>query len=166
MADQLAHGILEPAPFIDHSKPPDRLYYMPHQPVVKESSVSTKLRVVYDCSAGNPSLNDCLYRGAVYAGQDEKAVYTFLARSRLHPNLLVSDLEKAFLQIRLRDEDKDSNRLLWPANPEVSDKPQTFRFTRVTFGIISSPYLLGATVEFHLKNHNSELANLLKKDLT
>ena len=65
MADQLALGIIEPSPFIDHSKPQDRLYYMPHQPVIKESSVITELRVLYDCSAGNPYLNDCSYRGAV-----------------------------------------------------------------------------------------------------
>ena len=163
MVDQVNAGILEPAPYVDHSDPPDKLYYMPHQPVVKETSSTTKLRIVYDCSSGDPSLNDCLYRGRVYAGQDEKAVYTFLARTRLFPSLLVSDLEKAFLQIRLHDGDKDSNRLLWPENPEISDRPQVLRFTRVTFGIISSPYLLGATVEFHLSQTKSGLADSLIK---
>ena len=75
----------------------------------------------------------------------------------------MSDLEKAFLQIRLHDEDKDSNRVLWPEDPKTSDRPQVFRFTRVTFGIISSPYLLGATVEFHLSQMKSGLADLLVK---
>ena len=163
MVDQVNAGILEPAPFVDHSKPPDKLYYMPHQPVIKETSSTTKLRIVCDASDGDPSLNDCLYRGKVYAGQDEKAVCTFLAKTRLFPNVLVADLEKAFLQIRIADEDKDSNRLLWPEDPANSDRPRVYRFTRVMFGIISSPYLLGATVEHHLSQVKSELAGLLTK---
>ena len=40
---------------------------MPHHAVIKESAETTKLRVVYDCSArgekGSPSLNDCLEPG-------------------------------------------------------------------------------------------------------
>ena len=51
MVDQVNAGILEPAPYVDHSDPPDKLYYMPHQPVVKETSITTKKRIVYDCSS-------------------------------------------------------------------------------------------------------------------
>ena len=61
--DQLKEGVVEPAP----SEPVGREYYMPHCMVIKESAETTKLRVVYDCSAqggkGLPSLNDCLEPG-------------------------------------------------------------------------------------------------------
>ena len=61
--DQLKEGVVELVP----SEPVGREYYMPHRAVVKESAETTKLRVVYDCSArggkGLPSLNDCLEPG-------------------------------------------------------------------------------------------------------
>ena len=61
--EQLAEGVVEPAP----SQPVGKEFYMPHRAVIKESAESTKLRVVYDCSArgreGAPSLNDCLDPG-------------------------------------------------------------------------------------------------------
>ena len=126
--------------------------------MLKESSSTTKLRIVYDNSSGKPSLNDCLYRGKVYAGQFDKSIMAILARARLMNNVLVMDLQSAFLQIVLDEEDRDSNRLLWPVDPLNSDIPQVLRFTRVTFGIISSPYLLGATVEYHLKKYEEKLA--------
>ena len=158
MKEQLEQGILEVVPCPYQWKRNNRTYYMPHQYVVKESSSTTKLRIVYDDSSGKPSLNDCLYRGKVYAGQFDKSIMAILARVRLMNNVLVMDLQSAFLQIVLDEEDRDSNRLLWPIDPLNSDIPQVLRFTRVTFGIISSPYLLGATLEYHLKKYNEKLA--------
>ena len=45
--DQLKEDVVEPAP----SEPVGREYYMPHRAVIKDSAETTKLRVVYDCSA-------------------------------------------------------------------------------------------------------------------
>lgn len=46
---------------------PDRAtYYMPHREVIREESLTTKLRVVFDASShaqGFPSLNDCCDKG-------------------------------------------------------------------------------------------------------
>ena len=61
MQEQIEKGILETVP----SKPTgENVHYVPHQPVIKEDSETTKLRIVYDCSAKRnpeqPSLNDCL----------------------------------------------------------------------------------------------------------
>ena len=45
----------------------EAVHYIPHQPAIKKSAESTKLRIVYDCSAraskDAPSLNDCLEVG-------------------------------------------------------------------------------------------------------
>ena len=48
-------GIIEVAP----EKPNgERLYYMPHKPVVREEATSTKVRMVFDASAKpNPDAN-------------------------------------------------------------------------------------------------------------
>ena len=54
--------------------------------------------------------------------------------------------------ISVNDRDRDVLRFLWvdditKADPEV----RAFRFTRVVFGVSSSPFLLNATIRYHLK---------------
>ncbi len=48
-------------------KDPEQVHYLPHHAVVHHAVVrsdktTTKLRIVYDASAG-PSLNECLHKG-------------------------------------------------------------------------------------------------------
>ena len=45
------------------------VFYMPHRPVIRESSVSTKVRPVFDASAkgfNGLSLNDCMEVGHAF----------------------------------------------------------------------------------------------------
>lgn len=44
-------------------------------------------------------------------------------------------------------------------------KIRTFRFTRVTFGLVCSPFLLGATLKEHLSRIDSELAKEMESNL-
>ena len=46
-----------------------------------------------------------------------------------------------------------------------NDNIQEYRFCRVPFGVISSPFLLGATTDSHLELYESELATKLKHDI-
>jgi hypothetical protein len=161
MKEQLEQGVLEIVQ--NPMQHEGKLYYLPHHPVIKENSLNTKMRIVFDASSGKPSLNDCLFRGKVYAGQDERAIIAIWARIRLMPHILTMDLAKAFLQVVLRKEDRDACRILWPTNPTNNDKPQILRFKRITFGLSPSPYLLGATIEYHLEKYNSQTAkNLIR----
>ena len=60
------------------------------------------------------------------------------------------DLQKAFLQVRIREADRDAMRFHW-----LRDKHSpltTLRLTRALFGLTSSPFLLGAVIEAHLNN--------------
>ena len=121
------------------------VFYMPHRPVIKESSVSTKVRPVFDASAkgfNGLSLNDSMEVGPCLLSN----LTEILLRFRRWQIALTSDIEKAFLQIGVKKDDCDVHRFLW----DVNGTTKLMRFTRVPFGNCSSPFLLNATVQFHL----------------
>ena len=96
------------------------------------------------------SLNECLYRGPVIL----EDLCGLLQRFRIYKVALTADIEKAFLQVGLQPADRDVTRFLWlkdPTKPLSKDNLQIYRFTRVPFGVISSPFLLGATILHHLE---------------
>ncbi|KAK6756436.1 hypothetical protein RB195_014696 [Necator americanus] len=148
--DYLEQGIIEEVD--EHQFDDHRVYYIPHQAVIKETSATTKLRVVFDASSlyrGAPSLNDCLHSGPAILPD----MVGILLRSRLTPYLLIADVEKAFLQIRLQRNQRDATRFLWLRNPNLPPTAynlRTFRFTRVQFGITASPFLLAASILYYL----------------
>jgi len=130
-----------------------RTHYIPHHAVVTPSKATTKVRIVYDASAKtasqNPSLNECLHRGPVIL----EDLGGLLLRFRKHRVVLLADIEKAFLQVGLNQKDRDATRFLWlkdPTQPVTEHNIQAYRFCRVPFGIVCSPFLLAATVQHHL----------------
>ena len=91
-----------------------------------------------------------------------------LLRFRLNKITMVADFEKAFLQIRLQDDAKDVTRFFWLKDRdklEVENNIQMYRFCRVPFGIISSPFLLAATIDHHLKNCNNDVSETIRKNI-
>ena len=82
---------------------------------------------------------------------------------------IVANIEKAFLQIGIQPNQRDVSRFLWLKDSGEtrveSDNIQEYRFCRVPIGLISSPFLLGATIESHLESFDNELALKLKNDI-
>ena len=162
LSQQAAAGVIEPLPGSPDSTAPTLVHYLPHHPVVKQSPSTTKVRIVYDASAkarkGNNSLNDCLHRGPVLLPD----LVGMLLRFRLHAIVLVADVEKAFLQIGVLPEDRDALRFFWFRDITASlDDPtnrQVFRFARVPFGLVCSPFLLAATLHHHLQSVRTPVA--------
>ncbi|CAF1060894.1 unnamed protein product [Didymodactylos carnosus] len=135
------------------------VHYIPHQAVITPTKTTTKVRIVYDGSAktnkNNLSINDCLYRGSVMLAD----LCSLLLRFRLNKVAIVADIEKAFLQIGLQKQSRDATRFFWLKSPDkltTINNLATFRFTRVPFGLISSPFLLAATLAYHLLQNGSE----------
>ena len=81
---------------------------------------------------------------------------------------MASDIEKAFLQVGLQETERDVTRFLWLKDlniPQAKNNLQILRFTRVPFGVISSPFLLGATILYHLKRKETEAAKKIERDI-
>ena len=143
-------------------------HYILHHPVITPSKNTTKVRVVYDASAKtrqcNKSLNECLYRGPVMLPD----LSDLLLRFRLSPIGIVSDIEKAFLNVGLQSKDTDVTRFLWLKNSEtanITNNLQVYCFCRIPFGVISSPFLLAAVIFHHLKKMANLTAEHMQRDI-
>ena len=156
--DQLQLGFIEKVP--DSQSHTGVLHYIPHLPVFKQDSATTKMRIVYDASAkrsdNSLSLNGCLHAGPNLL----QGLTGILLKFRVHPIAFVADIEKAFLQIELNAADRDATRFLWLKDVTQSARDLTnvevFRFCRVLFGAAPSPFLLGATIHHHLDRHGGD----------
>ena len=84
--------------------------FMPHHGFVRADRETTKLRIVFDGSAKTSSdhlsLNDRLMNGPNYVPH----LIDVLLKFRCHQYALTADIEKAFLRIEIREEDRDKLR--------------------------------------------------------
>ncbi|UYV79296.1 hypothetical protein LAZ67_17001982 [Cordylochernes scorpioides] len=152
----LAEGVIEKVSPEDLNR---NCHYLPHHPVVKANSNTTKIRPVFDASCkdkGNLSLNDCLASGPNVIEQ----IPAILLKFREKAIGVIADIRKAFLQIEVKEEDRDYLRFLWWKN---NHQIQVFRHKRVVFGVTCSPHLLGAVILHHLKGVSSEFGALPQK---
>ena len=69
--------------------------------------------------------------------------------------------------VSIKEEDRDSLRFLWTANP-CAEKPEpvAYRFTRVVFGVSSSPFLLNATINHHIESFRKLDPDFVEKFLS
>ena len=139
------------------------VFYLPHRPVVRPDSSSTKVRPVFDASASGlncVSLNDCLFPGPNLLPD----LVEILIRFRRWPVAFTGDIQKAFLQIQLAEKDRDVHRFFLPSFDAKANR--VMRFKRVTFGLNCSPFLLNAVVDYHLKKQkDSHVVEDLKENL-
>ncbi|XP_065191900.1 uncharacterized protein LOC135822992 [Sycon ciliatum] len=165
---QVTAGIIELVPK-SSLRTANATHYLPHQPVITPSKATTKLRIVYDASAKSSkrskSLNECMHRGPI----NLPSLCGMLLRFRCHPIVLLADIEKAFLQLSITQSDRDVTRFLWfqdPSNPApTKDNLSVYRFRRMPFGVISSPFLLEATVRHHLSTQGTPLATAISDNI-
>ncbi|XP_060578231.1 uncharacterized protein LOC132735303 [Ruditapes philippinarum] len=90
-----------------------------------------------------------------------------LIRFRMNKYAIATDIEKAFLNITLDENNRDVTRFLWlsdPSNP--NSESTTYRYRAVLFGATSSPITLCATILKHLELKNDKQASeYLRQDL-
>jgi hypothetical protein len=113
-------------------------YYMPHHGVLKEDSLTTKLRVVFDASAPTTSgysFNDLQRVGPTL----QNDIFLILLRFRKYTYGLSSDVQMMYRMIWVDPSQHLLQRILWRADPS---KPiQIYELKTVTYGTTSAPYL-------------------------
>ncbi|XP_070518860.1 uncharacterized protein [Cardiocondyla obscurior] len=115
-----------------------RRVYIPHHPVVKTDSATTKLRVVFNASSATTtgvSLNDILHSGPKL----QTELPAILLQWRQFRFVYTADIAKMFRQIKVDERDVDSQCILW--QPEATGSLQEYQLLTVTYGMTCAPYL-------------------------
>ncbi|XP_074651589.1 uncharacterized protein LOC141906245 [Tubulanus polymorphus] len=156
--DQLSRDFIERV----HDDDETRGHYLPHHSVKKDSK-TTPIRIVYDCSCRqssvDPSINDCIETGPRLLND----LAAILLHQRTGHVALSSDIEKAFLMVKLDTRDRDYTKFFWLCDPSDPDSDFiVYRFKSVLFGAACSPFILNAVVKSHLEQYDSPVASDLK----
>nr|CAD2195452.1 unnamed protein product [Meloidogyne enterolobii] len=156
--NDLKRGVIEKA----ERKKSEIEHFLPHHPVIN----TKKVRIVYDASAKmreGKSLNECLYRGPIIMPD----LAGLLIRFRVPKIAMWADIEKAFHTLELEEEDREVTKFIWVKDtkkPISTQNIQYLRFAKVPFGVISSPFLLSATVRHHLEKCDDPVAKIAKEN--
>lgn len=113
-------------------------HYIPHHGVIRSSSTTTQLRVVFDASAptsSGVSLNDIQMVGPVV--QDD--LFTILTRFRQHRYVVSGDIEKMYRAIELNPVQRPLQKIIF--RYDSSEPLKTYTLNTVTYGTASAPYL-------------------------
>ncbi|XP_072380728.1 uncharacterized protein [Diabrotica undecimpunctata] len=123
---------------MSQDNPNKTYYYLPHHGVLKEESITTKLRVVFDGSCASStgySLNDLQYIGP----KVQNDIISILLRFRMFRYVVSADITKMYRQILIHNDHKSLQRIVWRDNPEQD--LSVYELNTVTYGTTSAPYL-------------------------
>ncbi|CAH2226645.1 jg21004, partial [Pararge aegeria aegeria] len=113
-------------------------YYLPHHSIVRESSLTTKQRTVFDASSPSSSglsLNDIQMVGPTV----QEDLYSILLRFRQHKYIVTGDIEKMYRAIELNPTQRSLQQIIFRYDP--SEPLKTFTLNTLTYGTASAPYL-------------------------
>ncbi|XP_070854631.1 uncharacterized protein [Drosophila suzukii] len=109
---------------------------VPHHAVIKDDSLTTKMRVVYDAScktSNGRSLNDILCTGPALQNDLGGVILNW----RLHRYVFVADITKMYRCIDMHEEDAQYQRIIWRDEKGLIKE---YFLTTVTFGTASAPF--------------------------
>lgn len=113
-------------------------YYLPHHAVVKEDSITTRLRVVFDGSCpttSGMSVNKIQMTGPVL----QSDLLSILIRFRQHSYVVSADITKMYRQILVCPSQRNLQQILWRFDP--SHPLETYSLNTVTYGTTAASFL-------------------------
>ncbi|XP_058828571.1 uncharacterized protein LOC131688382 [Topomyia yanbarensis] len=111
-----------------------RVWYLPLGVVINPKKPG-KVRLIWDAAA---KINDVSLNSQLLKGPDLLTpLPTVLSQFRQFPIAVCGDIKEMFHQIKIREQDRQSQRFLWRDNP--TDRPQIYVMDVATFGSTCSP---------------------------
>ncbi|XP_011165208.1 uncharacterized protein LOC105199705 [Solenopsis invicta] len=113
-------------------------YFLPHHGVVRDDSLTTKLRVVFDASCPTStgvSLNDILRVGPTI----QQDLWSIVLRFRQHKVVITADIKQMYRQILIQNDQRNLQRIVW--REDASESIREYRLNTVTYGTASAPFL-------------------------
>ncbi|XP_046615426.1 uncharacterized protein LOC124302902 [Neodiprion virginianus] len=138
--------------------------YIPHHCVVKESSTTTKVRVVFDASCkttSGKSLNEILRVGPTI----QQDLFAILARFRQHQYVLSAVIQKMYRQIKTCEVHRDFQRIVWRADSQQTIKE--YKLNTVTYGTATAPFLAIRSLRqlaYDCKEEFPEISDIILRD--
>ncbi|KYN11439.1 hypothetical protein ALC57_16407 [Trachymyrmex cornetzi] len=115
----------------DHASP---VCYLSHHGVMKESSLTTKLRVVFNASAPTStgvSINDLQMVGPTI----QQELLTILLSFRQHPYVVDADIAMMYRQVNIEPTQRSLQQILWREDP--GDPIVEYQLNTITYGMSS-----------------------------
>ncbi|XP_045495970.1 uncharacterized protein LOC123694549 [Colias croceus] len=124
-----------------------RTWYLPHFAVFNPTKPA-KIRIVHDAAAKTKglSLNDHLLKGPDLI----QSLPGVLMRFRQRNIAITADIKEMFMQIKIKNEDRDALRYLWRGDRRDNTAPDEYRMTSLIFGATCSP-----AIAIYIKNRNA-----------
>lgn len=141
-----------------------KTYILPHHAVIKETSETTKVRVVFDASAkssNGKSLNDRLCVGPTI----QPDLFSLLIEWRKGKIAFIGDIEKMYRQIWVVEEDAKFQRILWRNTP--TEPLRQYILLTVTFGTASAPFQAIRSLSYiadEIQSCKPEIAQAIKEN--
>ena len=126
--------------------------------VLKPGNKTTLLRVVFDASAGEVSLNQCLETGPCLLN----SLLNILLHFRVHQFAFCADIQHAFLCIQVAEKDRNYLWFLWFWNNDPDGEIISLRYQCLNFGPTCLPYILNFVLQHHLASQNLDVAMDMK----
>ena len=138
---------------IGNEAEPGKGWCLPHFPIVKPSSTTTKTRIVFDASVKveGVSLNDVIHTGLKLQGD----LFEILVRFRKESVALVSDITQMHLQIELPEHERPYHRFSWRYLVQ-SAPSQIYEINRGFFAISASPFPAQFVSQEHARQHTDQ----------
>lgn len=137
-------------------------YILPHHGIVRETSLSTKLRVVFDASAlttSGLSFNSIQMIGPTV--QDD--LISILIRMRQHKFVATADVEKMYRMIDVNETQRQLQQILWRFEPH--EKLKQYTLNTVTYGTASAPFLATRCLkQIGIECNDKSIAEVIQRD--
>ena len=167
--EQQKSGIIKKIPNIEKFMAENPNYsFLAHMGVFRLKRDTTKCRVVYLsnlCEKDNEKLNTVSHNQAMYSGPSlNQKLSASLLHLRFDDYLFVYDLEKAFNQIALNENDAARLLCFWFKDPMNGDfTVEAFQNVKLSFGLRCSPTLLCLALYYLLVLDTENDSNDMKK---